>query len=338
MKIENRNTRNFKRFINYFLGPLLFLWLTYSIYSQLQQQPDLERSWQHVRDSFNGIAIWNLLAVMILMLVNWSIETIKWKLAVQRIQDVSFITAFKAVLSGVSFSVMTPNRVGEYLGRILYMSEGNRLKAISLTMTGSISQLIITLFMGLTGAFVLKEPIQHTGMISSFWLDTMTYGVLAILLILTLFYFRLPLLVRWLDRLPASKKYAWLIQALEDFNATLLLQLLSLSALRFLVFIAQYYLLFRLYDVDVSWWDGYWAVSVSFLVMAIIPTIALFTDLGLRGKVSLNLLGIFSTNNLGIALTAVTIWFINLIIPALAGSLLILSIKRIFKNKNGSAG
>lgn len=338
MKIENRNTRNFKRFINYFLGPLLFLWLSYSIYSQLQQQPDLERSWQHVRDSFNGIAIWNLLAVMILMLVNWSIETIKWKLAVQRIQEVSFITAFKAVLSGVSFSVMTPNRVGEYLGRILYMNEGNRLKAISLTVTGSISQLIITLFMGLTGAIILKEPIRHTGMISSFWLDTMIYGVLAILLILTLFYFRLPLLVRWLDRLPASKKYAWLIQALEDFNATLLLQLLSLSALRFLVFIAQYYLLFRLYNVDVSWWDGYWAVSVSFLVMAIIPTIALFTDLGLRGKVSLNLLGIFSTNDLGIALTAVTIWFINLIIPALAGSLLILSIKRIFKNKNGSTG
>jgi len=86
--------------------------------------------------------------------------------------------------------------------------------------------------------------------------------------------------------------------------------------------------------VDVSLWHCWSAVSVSFLVMAVIPTIALFTDLGLRGKVSLKLMGLFSGNSLGISLTAVSIWFINLIIPALAGSLLILGIKRIFKKKN----
>jgi hypothetical protein len=51
--------------------------------------------------------------------------------------------------------------------------------------------------------------------------------------------------------------------------------------------------------------------------------------------VSLQLLGMFSSNQLGISLTAVSIWFINLIIPAVAGSLLILSIRKIFKNKNG---
>ena len=48
--------------------------------------------------------------------------------------------------SGVSFSVTTPNRSGEYLGRVLYMDEGNRLRVISLTILGSISQLIVTIF------------------------------------------------------------------------------------------------------------------------------------------------------------------------------------------------
>jgi hypothetical protein len=100
------------------------------------------------------------------------------------------------------------------------------------------------------------------------------------------------------------------------------------------VFLTQYFLLFRLFNVDVSWWQGCWAVSVSFLVMAVLPTIALFTDLSLKGKISLQLLGLFSGNSLGIWATSVTIWFINLIIPALAGSLLILGIKRIFKNNN----
>jgi uncharacterized membrane protein YbhN (UPF0104 family) len=268
------------------------------------------------------------------MIVNWGIEAMKWRLAVKKIQRVSFLTAFKAVLSGVSFSVTTPNRVGEYLGRILYMNEGNRLKAISLTITGSVSQLIVTLSMGLAGLLVLGVPIVNSGMISSMWLKVLICGTFAVLLILTLFYFRLSWLVKWIDRLPGNRKFAWLIETLEEFNATLLFRLLSLSALRFLVFIIQYYLLFRLFGVEITWWQGCWAVSISFLVMAIIPTIALFTDLGLRGEVSLKLLGLFSGNNLGIGFTSFSIWVINLIIPALAGSLLILSIKRIFRNKD----
>lgn len=337
MKITSRQNKIIRVFINYFLGPVLFILLSYSIYHQLQQQPDLEKSWQHIRESFNSGMVWNLVAVLVLMLANWIIEAVKWKLAVQKIQEVGFLTAFKAVLSGVSFSVTTPNRVGEYLGRILYMNEGNRLKAISLTITGSVSQLIVTLLMGLAGMIILRSPIEASRMISSFWIDILIWGVGAVVMILTLFYFRLSVLVRWIDRLPGSKKYAWLIETLEDFNATLLLRLLSLSALRFTVFIVQYYLLFKLFDVHVSLWQSWWAVSVSFLIMAVIPTIALFTDLGLRGKVSLMLLGMFSGNNLGIGLTAASIWFINLIIPALAGSLLILSIKKMVEEKNAAA-
>jgi MFS family permease len=268
------------------------------------------------------------------MIINWGIEAFKWKISVQRIQQVSYFTAFKAVLSGTSFSATTPNRVGEYLGRVLYMDEGNRLKAIALTIAGSMSQLIVTLFMGWVGLIILRRPIESSEMLSGIWIQVMIYGVFFVLLILTVFYFRLSVIIRLTDRMPGIRKYNWLIKGLEDFNATLMLQLLSLSALRFLVFIIQYYLLFRLFSVDVTVWQGLWAVSVSFLVMAVIPTIALFTDLGLRGKVSLKLLGLFSGNNLGISLASVSIWFINLIVPALAGSLLILSIKKIFKNNS----
>jgi len=326
--------KRFRYFINYFLGPLLFIWLSYSIFRQISNQPGLEQSWQHIKNAFDTQRVWLLLAVMLLMLVNWSVETIKWKLAVQRVQKIDFVTALKAVMSGVSFSVMTPNRVGEYLGRVLYMEEGKRLKAISLTITGSISQLIITLLMGFISLLMLAERITESGMITTFWFRMVIYGVLGALVILTLFYFRLAVLVKWIDRLPVMRKYTWLLDTLENFNATVLLQLLSLSAIRFVVFIIQYFLLFRLFEVEVSWWQGWWAVSLSFLVMAVIPTIALFTDLGLRGKVSLQLLGLFSSNQLGISLTALSIWFINLIIPAVVGSLLILSIRKIFKNKS----
>jgi hypothetical protein len=62
-----------------------------------------------------------------------------------------------------------------------------------------------------------------------------------------------------------------------------------------------------------------------------VPTIAVI-DLGLRWKASIKMAEIFSGNVAGIFATSLAIWIINLVIPALIGSLLILGIK-IFKNK-----
>jgi hypothetical protein len=62
-----------------------------------------------------------------------------------------------------------------------------------------------------------------------------------------------------------------------------------------------------------------------------VPSFAI-ADLGIRGKISTEILSFYSANILGIIGTTFGIWFLNLFIPALLGSLLILSIK-IFKDK-----
>ena len=59
--------RNIKIFINYFLGPLLFIWLSWSIYRQIMQQPDLEKAWNAIKASFHGPMLWNLVITLILM-------------------------------------------------------------------------------------------------------------------------------------------------------------------------------------------------------------------------------------------------------------------------------
>lgn len=326
--------KNIKIFINYFLGPLLFIWLSWSIYKQIKNQPGLSQSWQHIKESLFSTHILYLLAALVLVPVNWGIETYKWMLAVRKIQPISFLKAYKAVLSGVSVSISTPNRIGEYFGRMLYMNEGNRIKAISLTIAGSISQLITTVLMGFIALFFLQNKIAETHILSPIWVKAILYGTLAGLVILILFYFRLSWLIKIIDKLPAFRNYAWVIEAIESFNTTLLLRFLSLSTSRFCIFIFQYYLLYRLFGVEVSFVQAWMGTSVMFLIMAVIPTIALFTDLGLRNELSIKLMSIFSTNHLGIGLTSISIWLINLVIPALVGSLLILSIRNILKNKD----
>jgi uncharacterized RDD family membrane protein YckC len=73
-------------------------------------------------------------------------------------------------------------------------------------------------------------------------------------------------------------------------------------------------------------------MSVIFLAMAVIPSISL-VDFGLRGEISIQLMGLYTVNSLGIGLASVTVWFINLILPAIIGSLLILNL-RVFNKKN----
>ena len=331
--MKNQPYKSIKIFLNYVLGPLLFVWLSYSIYTQIKNQPNLIETWEKIRASFGSPMILYLFLVFVLMLVNWSLEALKWKLSVQQVQPVSFFTSLKAIFSGISFSVTTPNRMGEYLGRVLYMGEGNRLRVISLTILGSISQLMITILFGLAGLLFLKPAILQSHLSGwPTWINIvlMLGGIL--FFFLTVFYFRLNWLIKWIDKLPVMRKYSWLINELEKIDATLLLRLLSLSALRYLIFSLQYFLLFRFFDVGVDWWQGFWAIALVFFVMAILPTVALF-EIVQKVYVSKEIFSIFTVNTLGIGLAATGIWFINLALPAAAGSLFILGIK-IFKRKD----
>jgi hypothetical protein len=144
---------------------------------------------------------------------------------------------------------------------------------------------------------------------------------------LTIFYFRLARFVRAVEKIKFVKKWLVFIKVLNGFEATILFRILSLSLGRYLVFILQYYLLFKVFDVSVSWWESFSAISVMFVVLAIAPTIAFLTDLGIRARASIELVQFFSGNVVGILATSLSIWIINLVIPALIGSLLILGIK-----------
>ncbi len=328
--------KNIKIFLNYVLGPLLFAWLSYSVFKQIKNQPNLEGSWLNIKASFTDIRVLNFILVFVLMFVNWSLEALKWKISVQGVQPVSFFRSLKAIFSGVSFSVTTPNRTGEYLGRVLYMDDGNRLKVISLTILGSISQLLVTIFFGMLGLLILRHDIDKMSL--SGWMEWLKdlgiIGAFFAFIVLTVFYFRIGWLVKWIDKIPAIKKYIWLINELEKTDTTLLMRLLSISLLRYLVFATQYFLLFRFFGVEVNWWQGFWATAIVFFVMAITPTIELF-EVVKKMYVTKEIFAIFTVNTLAIGFVTTTIWCINLVIPAAIGSLLILGIK-FFKKDEAS--
>jgi hypothetical protein len=328
-----RLNKNIKIFINYFLGPILFAWLLFSIYHQIMRQPQLEESWKGIKISFQSYKIVYGIAAVLLIPVNWGLEALKWQHSVKHVYPIRFIEAFKAVLSGVSFSVTMPNRIGEYLGRIMYMPEGNRLKTISVTLVGSFAQMLATVFFGLIGLIFLKNQLLQQFEGFRIWYQFALYGLLVGLIILALIYFNVSFFVGWFRNWIRNERYVYLIEALQHFKATMLLQLLLISFIRYLVFIFQYVLIFYLFEVNVPVQTIVMVMGVLFLAMAVIPSVTLI-EIGLRGELSIMLMGMFSANKLGIGFSSVTVWFINLILPAIVGSLLILNL-RVFKKRNG---
>ena len=309
----------------------MFAWLSYSIYRQILGQPQLEESWFRIRQSFQSYKIIYLVLAILLILVNWGLESWKWMISVRTFYHLKFLQAFKAVLSGVSFSVTMPNRVGEYFGRIMYLPEGNRLKTISVTLVGSFAQLLITIIVGTAGLIILKPSLVGQFPQLKIWYQFIVYGLVILVGVMLLIYFNVAGSVNLFNRWIRNQKYVYLVEALRKFHTVLLLQILLLSFLRYFVFVIQYILVFHLFEVNIPANLIATVMSVVFLAMAIIPSIAL-VEVWLRGEISIKLMGLFSLNTLGIGFTSVTVWFINLILPAIAGSLLLLSL-RVFKNE-----
>jgi hypothetical protein len=83
-------SKNIKIFINYFLGPILFCWLAFSIYRHIINQPHLDETWQQIKASFQSYKIIYLIAAFLLLFVNWGIEAWKWKMSVETTYPVKY--------------------------------------------------------------------------------------------------------------------------------------------------------------------------------------------------------------------------------------------------------
>ncbi len=90
------------------IGPLVFCLLAWSIYHQLQRQPNWKASFLHIRHALAGPGIWKLWLAILLMLVNWGIEARKWQVVIHRIQPISFIQSWKAIFTGTTMAFLRP--------------------------------------------------------------------------------------------------------------------------------------------------------------------------------------------------------------------------------------
>ena len=305
------------------LKVLLVTLLAFAIVKQVFLVDDFKQTWNFFRSNISNNAGWFAIIVFLLMLLNWSLESEKWRLLISHIEQISFITAFKAILCGITLGMVTPNRIGEYGGRYFYLKKSGIIQTITVTLIGSFSQIIATLFFGLLGMMFYTVMFNQQ---SSYVNLVIYFFSLFSLLILILSFFNLRWLYNLIRELKRMKKIHHYFDVIATYNTRSFLKLLLLSIIRYMIFSLQYLLLLKLFGVGGNMFNQFIMITLIFLVQTIIPSFAI-AELGIRGNVALFFLGSLSSNHLAIWSAASSIWLVNLVIPSIIGGVLLLNLK-----------
>ena len=58
-----------------------------------------------------------------MMFLNWFLESLKWRFLISKIEKISINRSIRAIFSGITISTFTPNRIGEYGGRVFCLEK-----------------------------------------------------------------------------------------------------------------------------------------------------------------------------------------------------------------------
>ena len=100
-----------------------------------------------------------ILLILLLMFVNWTLEALKWKLLIAPLESISYKTSLKGIFAGITMSIFTPNRVGEFAGRVFFLEKADKIQASIMSLIGSVMQLLVTIIAGVLGYYLLEKSI-----------------------------------------------------------------------------------------------------------------------------------------------------------------------------------
>jgi len=314
-----------KRIVNYVIAPLLLILFLWLIYRQINSKGSVEQQWHDLANRWHEGG-WLLIAfAFILTPANWLLEARKWHLLLKAIEPLPYRTALSSTMTGMAFALVTPNKIGDFAGRILYIKDENKLRAIIATLIDNISQTVITYLAGIVGLIYLN--IVYPGK----WQMGALAVAICIATLLLYFYFRIELLANWAENRRWLRKVSVAIRVVKRYRKKRLLMMLLLSLLRFSCYSVQFVVFLKVFDLPVSWGAAWLSSCVMFWLITVVPSI-FAVDLGVRAYVA-NLVFVDAglvENSIIIIASSYIVWLLNWALAAIIGSLLLLTV-RIFK-------
>lgn len=311
-----------RKTLSYLLKTGIVLLTVWFAYRHINNNKNLEQFVSSINKIGKAQVYTAIISVTLLMLFNWLLEAVKWRYLTRLLEKMSLWKAIEGVFCGLTMAIITPNRVGEYGGRILYLPVRKRVHGIFAMAVGAFSQNTVTNVVGAISVICFV----YTYLNLSNWLFFGITVLAAILIFLMLlFYFRIRWLVFLLDKIKFLRKYHRFFGIMAKYNFQQLAYIMLLSLARFAVFSSQYYILIHVLLPDLHLIPVMLMVFNMFFIQSAIPSLDLL-DIGVRNLIANYLFGFITTQSVAIMACVSCIWLINLIIPAVLGSVFVLKL------------
>lgn len=324
MQKINLLTARQKKLLSYLLKLGILVLAFWFIYHRIAKYNDSLHKFSALIASitYMRVAI-TIAAILVLMLVNWVLEALKWRYLTQRLAKLTVWQSIESVFCGLTWAIFTPNRFGEYGGRVMYLPNRKRVYGVFAMAVGSFGQNVVTNVLGAIGIVWFIFSWLHW----SPWLQAgavaFNAGFMAIMLIL---YFNIKWLVSLLNRVKFLRKFHRFFDIMGKYSFDELLRIMGFCVARFFVFTFQYYLIIHLLIPDMPILPMLLTMLVFFFIQSAMPSQDI-VDIGVRSFTADMLFGYLTHQHIAIVVSVSLIYIINIVIPAILGSVFVLNLK-----------
>ena len=249
-----------------------------------------------------------LLLVLLLVPVNWFFEWRKWRLTLS-VADINAKPATKihAFFAGIVTGMLTPNMLGNFIGRIYYFDRNHRITLVVLTLVTNYAQFIASIFLGIIALLILNKSPWDLDIAQLNWV------FISLAIFFLLIYFNFEWVFKYIKR--KTRMYP-LIRNLQR-RRVFRWKILGLSMLRHAIFTLQFSLMLSAFGEDFSFQNMLW-IWQFYLWLTLAPSLFL-GKLAIRESVAIWVLTAAGMGELTIVISSFLIWVFNLLLPTVIG-------------------
>lgn len=264
------------------------------------------------------------------MLLNWFIEALKWKYLLRSVEKISTWRAIESVFCGLTWAVFTPNRIGEYGGRVFFLSPRKRIIGVISMGVGAVGQMVVTNVLGSLALLWFAGSFIELHIIVNF---ALTFLVAVFCSFFFLFYFNIQLIDGLLSKVKIIKPFRRFFRILAKYKKADLRRILIYCLSRFAVFTTQYCLIINLLVPGMPIFSMILMIFILFFIQSALPSLDIF-DIGVRAVTATYFFGFLTNQEVAIMAATASIWLVNLIIPAVMGSVFVLKLNFFGNTRN----
>lgn len=332
LNIAERNPLNpkAKKILSILIKITILVLAFWFIFQKLSNNQNIS-NFRSLTASLSSASVWTIvITLFLLMLLNWFIEALKWKYLLRDVEKIGTWRAVESVYCGLTWAVFTPNRIGEYGGRVFFLSPRKRIIGVISMGVGAVGQMVVTNVLGALALLWFVASFIELNIIINF---ALTFLVAIFCSFFLLLYFNIQLIDGLLSKIKFIKPFRRFFSILAKYKKADLFRILAYSFARFFVFTTQYCLIIHLLIPEIHIPSMVLIMFIIFFIQSSLPSLDLL-DIGVRAMTATYFFGFVTNQDVAIMAATACIWLINLIIPAILGSVFVLKLNFFGSTRN----